>query len=38
MEKEKLLINRVRAFYFMAGLLKLQGTDPRALSVSLAKR
>lgn len=29
MEKEKLLINKVRAFYFMSGLLKLQGTDPR---------
>lgn len=29
MEREKLIINKVRAFYFIAGLLKLQGTDPK---------
>ncbi|GEM_PF-1194475 len=29
MEKEKLIINKIRAFYFMAGVLKLQQTDPR---------
>ncbi len=29
MEKEKHIINQIRAFYFMSGLLKLQQTDPR---------
>lgn len=29
MEAEKLTINKIRAFYFMAGVLKLQQTDPR---------
>ncbi|BAU23136.1 hypothetical protein THC_0745 [Caldimicrobium thiodismutans] len=29
MEREKLTINKIRAFYFMSGLLKLQQEDPR---------
>lgn len=29
MEKEKLTINKIRAFYFIAGILKLQQTDPK---------
>lgn len=29
MEREKLIINKVRAFFFMSGLLKLQQDDPR---------
>ncbi|MGB9761695.1 MAG: hypothetical protein ACP5KO_07895 [Caldimicrobium sp.] len=29
MEQEKILINKIRAFYFISGVLKLQQTDPR---------
>jgi hypothetical protein len=29
MEMDKIIINKIRAFYFMSGLLKLQQTDPR---------